>query len=119
MNDDVRKVIYWTVAGFLGAVLAWVSFIYLNACGFTFSCNRARPLVGLTPVPTLIPVEHGPAQMPSAVSEFDQCQVVANDLVGAWVSAGSPETEPFPFDAIDGQTCEGTFSEDIQPLFVE
>lgn len=120
MNDDVRRVIYGTVAGFLAVVVGWVGFIYLNACGFTFSCNRADPLVVRTPIPTLIPVEHGSAQMPPAAnSEFDQCLVAANDLVGAWVSAGVPESEAFPFIALNGQACEGTFSEDIQPLFVE
>jgi hypothetical protein len=119
MNDDVRKVIFGTVAGFLAVVVGWVGFIYLNACGFTFSCNRADLLVVRTPIPTLSPVEHGSAQMPAAASEFDQCLVAANDLVGAWVSAGVPESEAFPFNALNGQVCEGTFSEDIQPLFVE
>ena len=120
MNDDVRRVVYGTVAGFLAVVVGWVGFIYLNACGFTLSCNRARPLVVRTPIPTLIPVEHGSAQMPAPSSSvFDECQVAANDLVGAWVSAGHPEADPFPFTAIDGQACEGTFTEDIQPLFVE
>src|SRR5262245_16826197 len=120
MNDDVRRLIYGTVFAFLATVVAWVGFIYLNACGFTFSCNRARPLVVRTPIPTLIPVEHGSAQMPApSDSEFTGCPVAANDLIGAWVTAGVPETEPFPFTALDGQACQGTFSEDIQPLFVE
>jgi hypothetical protein len=44
--------------------------------------------------------------------------VAATDLIGAWVSAGHPETEPFPFTDLNGQSCEGTFA-DIQPLFVE
>ncbi len=57
MNDDVRKVIYGTIIGFLVVVLSWLTLIYLSACGFTLSCNRAAPLVIRTPIPTLIPVK--------------------------------------------------------------
>jgi mono/diheme cytochrome c family protein len=57
MNDNVRKVIYGTIIGFLVVVLSWLTLIYLFACGFTLSCNRATPLVVRTPVPTLIPVK--------------------------------------------------------------
>jgi|WetSurMetagenome_2_1015567.scaffolds.fasta_scaffold415123_1 mono/diheme cytochrome c family protein len=57
MNDDVRKVIYGTIIGFLVVVLSWLTLIYLSACGFTLSCYRATPLVVRTPIPTLIPVK--------------------------------------------------------------
>ena len=52
MNDDVRKVIYGTIIGFLLVVLSWLGLIYISACGFTFSCYRATPLVVRTPIPT-------------------------------------------------------------------
>jgi hypothetical protein len=39
--------------------------------------------------------------------------------MGAWVSAGSPESEPFPFSDANDQPCEGTFDADVQRLFVE
>lgn len=119
MNDDVRRVIYGTVIGFLAVVVAWVGFIYINACGFTFTCNRADPLVLRTPIPTLIPVEHKASQMESGSVEFTRCEVTATDLLGAWVDAGTPETEAFPFTDLNGQTCEGTFAADVQPLLVE
>jgi hypothetical protein len=45
--------------------------------------------------------------------------VNAADLVGAWVTAGSSPSEAFPFTDLNGQTCEGTYPRDIQPLFVE
>ena len=56
MNDDVRRVIYGTIIGFLAVVLTWLGLIYVSACGFTLSCYRATPLVVRTPIPTLIPV---------------------------------------------------------------
>ena len=56
MGDDVKKVIYGTIIGFLVVVLSWLGLIYVSSCGFTLSCNRAAPYVIRTPVPTLIPV---------------------------------------------------------------
>jgi hypothetical protein len=45
--------------------------------------------------------------------------VAAVDLLGAWVSAGYSETEPFTFTDVKGQTCTATFTEDVQKLFLE
>jgi len=119
MTDDVRRVIYGTLIGFLAVVLAWVSFIYINACGFTFTCNRASPLVVRTPIPTLIPRGHEASQMESGGGGFSACEVPASDLIGAWVEAGASPTDAFPFTDLNGQTCEGTYAVDVQPLFVE
>ncbi|MCP4363260.1 MAG: hypothetical protein GY796_35110 [Chloroflexi bacterium] len=41
----------------------------------------------------------------------------AVDLVGAWVDAGSPESEPFDYTGIDGNSYQATFDVDILPLF--
>ncbi len=117
--NDVRKMIYGTLIGFLGVVVLWVSFIYISACGFTFSCNKQKPIVERTPIPTLIPVNHAVIQLPAAEGDFNKCEVSATELIGAWVSADAPETTPFPFSDVNGQPCEGTFGSDIQPLFVE
>jgi hypothetical protein len=120
MEDDVKRVIYLTIIGFLAVVLSWLGLIYISSCGFTLSCNRASPLVIRTPVPTLIPVsikEVQPTQ--AAPSEFNACYVSTTDLIGAWVNAGSPETEAFPFTDVNGTPCQGTYDADIQHLFVE
>jgi hypothetical protein len=120
MNDDVRIVIYGTIIGFLVVVLSWLGLIYVSSCGFTLSCNRAQPYVIRTPVPTLIPVSHqanpGGEMAPA---EFTACYISATEMIGAWVTAGSPETEAFPFTDVNATPCEGTFASDIQHLFVE
>ena len=119
-GDDVRRVIYLTIVGFLVVVVLWLGLIYISSCGFSLSCNRADPLVVRTPVPTLIPVSHQVSQGGKAApGEFNACYVSATDLIGAWVNAGSQETEPFPFNDVNGTPCEGTFANDIQHLFVE
>ncbi|MFQ5398472.1 MAG: hypothetical protein ACE5E7_02625, partial [Anaerolineae bacterium] len=41
----------------------------------------------------------------------------AVDLIGAWVDGGAPENDPFDYVGFDGNTYQGTFATDIQPLF--
>jgi hypothetical protein len=120
MNDDVRKIIYGTIIGFFMLMAGWFSLIYVSSCGFTLTCYQASPLVVRTPIPTLIPAAHaenGGAE--PGTTEFNRCQVSATDLIGAWVTAGSQESDPFPFTDVSGNPCEGTFTEDVQQLFVE
>ena len=116
---DVRKMIYGTIIGFLGVLVFWFSLIYISACGFSLTCRQAAPLVERTPIPTLIPVRHSESQTEAGTNEFNECEVAANDLIGAWVAAGYSNSEPFPFSDVHGQPCEGTFAKDVQPLFVE
>lgn len=118
MNDDVRRYIYGAVTVFLLGVLAWVGFVYVNACGLTLTCHRGDLPVVRTPVPTLIPAtlpvleaESGPA------AASDKCYVAAVDLAGAWVEAGASDTESFQFEDSSGRMCESTF-EEVKPLFV-
>jgi hypothetical protein len=117
--NDVRKMIYGTIIGFFLVIGVWFSIVYVAACGFTFTCNRADPLVIRTPIPTLIPAVHSESQMGSGMTDFKKCEVAAVDLIGAWVSAGYSKTEKFPFEDIQGNPCEGTYADDIQHLFVE
>ena len=117
MNDDTRRLIYGTIIAFLAFIAFWLGIVYISACGFTLSCIQGAPLVVRTPVPTLIP--HGEVQQSGITEvEFNQCQIGATDLIGAWVAAGHTETEPFPFTDLDGQNCEATFA-DIQPVLMD
>jgi hypothetical protein len=121
MNDDTRRMIYGTLIAFLLFLVFWLGLVYVSACGFTLTCIQGAPLVERTPIPTLIPVGHAQAQPQPGESsaEFNKCKIAATELIGAWVLAGPSETEAFPFTDLNGQTCEGTFADDIQPLFVE
>lgn len=116
--NDVRKFIFGAIIGLFVFVGLMISIVYVSACGLTFTCNRADPKLNLTPIPTLIPRSHAEAPVVEGMTEFNKCKVNAVDLIGAWVAAGSPETDPFPFESLDGESCEGTYA-DIQPLFVE
>ena len=118
MNDDTRRLIYATIALFLIVVALWLGLVYVSACGFTLNCVRAAPLVVRTPIPTLIPMVQAQGQMEPGTKpgDFNKCQVAATDLIGAWVQAGHPEAEAFPFTDVTGKNCQATFA-DIQPLF--
>ena len=119
MNDDVRKYIYGTLVVFVFGLLVWISFIYVNACGFTLTCNRGAFVVERTPIPTLIPATLPAMQITtSEVAVPDQCSVAAVDLIGEWVAAGSSETDVFQFVDINGHNCESTF-EEVKLLFIE
>jgi len=118
--NDVRKMIYGTIVLFFATLVLWFSVIYTSACGLTLTCHKAAPKVEGTPIPTLIPASHSEVSMGGGMmAEFDKCQVSAADLVGAWVDAGAPETDPFAFSDVNGNPCEGTYGADVQPLFVE
>ena len=120
MNDDTRALIYGTIAFFLCGLVVWLGFVYVSACGFTLNCIQGEPLVVRTPIPTLIPLEQsqGQGQPQEAPAQFNKCRVGAVDLIGAWVTAGHSETEPFPFADLDGKECQAMY-EDIQPLLRE
>ena len=117
--DDFRKIMYGVLTAFVVMLVVWVSFLYVSACGFTFTCRRASPVVDATPIPTLaaatLPAPDFSVESPA----LNRCRIAAVNLIGAWVSAGYPETDSFTFEDIDGLTCEGTFSEDVHPLFME
>jgi hypothetical protein len=68
-----------------------------------------------------------PKYVPVALTNFSlngihepspqSCTVGALNLLGAWVTAGAKENDPFDFSDINGKTCQGNFNEDILPLF--
>lgn len=119
MNDDVRKYIYGAVTIFLLGVLIWVGIIFVNACGFSLACKRGNTLPETTPIPTLIPATLPAMEMTSVpAAASDKCHVAGADLIGAWVEAGSPESDPFEFTDATGAACEATF-EEVLPLFTQ
>lgn len=119
MKDDVRKYIYGAITAFVVVVLTWVSFIYVSSCGITLTCQRAAIKVDRTPIPTLLPATLPAMNMSDGQAVVsDACRVAAADLIGAWVSANSPEEAAFQFVDANGKNCEATFAE-VLPLFNE
>lgn len=95
--------------------------LILLAAGLLLSaCYIDSPRTLGTPMPTIIPAT--PAQfaslaIPPTPAGKTVCQVHAVDLLGAWATANAPQNDPFPFTDLDGETCQGSFAADIEPLF--
>jgi hypothetical protein len=118
MQDDLKKLIYWVLGGFILVLVVWIGFVIVSGCGFSLDCEKAAVAPYRTPVPTLIPA-HMPVQMVSDQQVKVSCQITAVDLLGAWVAAGYPETEPFEFTDMNGKNCTGNYPDDVSQLFQE
>lgn len=119
MNDDFKKILYRVLVGFVLLIVAFVSFTFLWSCGFDFSCKQAQPPIVGTPIPTLSAAHISSAPNTDGAGVFNTCQVRAVDLIGAWVEAGTPESEAFSFTDMNGVPCQAAFEADIFPLFNE
>ena len=84
------------------------------------ACASTKTQGSGTPIPTLMPATPPPpsgAGKVAAMLTADHCSITAVDLIGAWVTAGSPEKDPFKFTDANGLVCQGTFENDVQFLF--
>jgi hypothetical protein len=72
--------------------------------------RTGKAIFELTPIPTLFPVimPGGEIKSKPAVTS-DKCRVAAADLIGAWVSAHSPEKDTFQFVNVDGEIVRWLF----------
>lgn len=118
MQDDVRNLIFTVFALFIVVLILWIGFVFVAGCGFSLDCEKAAGVPERTPIPTLIPAELPVMVVDQSVPKV-ACQINAVTLIGEWVKAGYSETEPFNFTDLNGLSCTATFSEDVQPLFLE
>jgi mono/diheme cytochrome c family protein len=103
--DEFRKIIYSVLSIFVIGIVVWVSFIFVNSCGFDLTCVKAKKSVGLTPIPTLIP-----ATLPVA-SRFLPTPAVEEVVEPAAAADGvaRPSNPGGPGEAVDltGDSAEG------------
>ncbi len=118
MTSDLRRIIYGTLIGFLLMLVVWIGLLFVIGCNGSLSCYPAQPQAFYTPIPTLIPASM-PLPERAAGPVAVKCSVKAFDLLGTWINAGYPETEPFEFTSLDGKICTATYADDISKLFAE
>jgi hypothetical protein len=119
MNDDVKKYIYIPLVLLAVGLVAWIGYLFVVSCGFSFACAQGAMVIERTPVPTLIPAKMPAAEMNvKAADTSDKCRIAAADLIGAWVDSGASDTDAFQFADADGKNCEAAFAE-VQPLFTQ
>lgn len=117
--DDFRNIFYRLLILFIVGITVFVGLVYFWSCGFSPNCLRGMTSAQGTPVPTLAPATLPAPDFQAGGQAVKRCRIAAVDLIGAWVTAGFPETEPFSFSDVDGLACEGTFNTDVLPLFTE
>jgi hypothetical protein len=85
---------------------------------FLAGCYSSGAQTAHTPIPTLVRATL-PVLSPQKEARAIQgeCKIAALDLIGAWVQAGKPQSDPFDFKSADGKDCQGDFAADVQPLF--
>lgn len=100
--------------------LFWLGMLVLTFALLVNACQGTGKHPVMTAWPKYIPVQlpalslvgiHAPAP--------ESCQVRAVNLIGAWVNAGTPEQDAFPFTDINGKSCQGTFDADVLNLFIQ
>jgi mono/diheme cytochrome c family protein len=118
MKDSLKTIMFGVLGGLAILVIAWPGLLFAFGCSSTNSCTGNR-LPEMTSIPTL-PAATLPAPKvgAEAVSSTPKCRIAAVTLLGAWVTAGYSETDPFTFTDIKGGTCTATFKDDVQQLFI-
>ncbi len=119
----IRHFRIWVlILGFILAALmiGFAASLYFGSCSYKNNCmNGGRASFTHTPISTLVQATLQDNGVPfSSASSPEACTVSAAALLSAWVTAGSPETQPFPFTDANNVACQGTFA-DVQPLFSE
>ena len=113
-----RTLLFIILGGLPLLLVAWLIRLYSIGCGGTLDCSGAAPPPERTPIPTLIPATLPVLQVGGGGQAVAiQCSLTAVDLLGAWVTASASESDPFDFTDVNGTLCQGTFSQDIIPLF--
>jgi mono/diheme cytochrome c family protein len=101
------------------APMLFLTVIYFSNCGAANNCARGNLAEVIhTPIPTL-PAATLPAPAlgsQTSVHTGTVCSATASALLAGWVTAGSPQSQPFNFTDATGNTCAAAFAE-IQPLF--
>jgi hypothetical protein len=118
MRDNTKKIIFTVLVGLPSLLVIWIFSLYFFGCGTTNSCTGI-PQPELTPIPTLLAATlPAPKVGMEAAAAAPVCHSAALNLIGAWVSAGYTEKDPFSFTDVKGANCTGTFKDDVQKLFV-
>jgi len=98
---------------------SWISISLLLVAGLLLGgCARSTSNPKTQPYPKYLPYGSSAVSYRNVSAPAENaCPVHTVDLIAAWVNAGSPEQDPFPFTDVNGQSCQGVFEADVLPLF--
>jgi hypothetical protein len=118
MKDTMKPIMFGVLIGLVTIAISWPGLLFAFGCATTDSCSGLH-LPTMTSIPTLPAATMLPPKVGvNAVAGVVKCRIEAVKLLGAWVTAGYSETEPFTFTDIKGTACTATFKDDVQQLFI-
>jgi hypothetical protein len=118
MKDSTKKIIYTVLIGLPVMLIVWSFSLYFFGCQTNNTCTGYNDAVR-TPIPPYPPASLPVAKVgANAADSTPKCKITAVQLIGSWVDAGYPETDPFKFTDSKGTACVGTFTTDIQKIFL-
>lgn len=118
MKDSLTSIVFTAVVGLVVVIVAWILLPFMTGCASTNSCT-GHHLPEMTPIPTLMAATlPAPKIGAEAAAAIPRCRIAAVTLIGAWVTAGSSETETFTFTDVKGTHCTANFKDDVRQLFV-
>ena len=89
--DDLRKITYGVLIGFVLMLVAWVSYLTLRGCGSGSDCAGAVPTAVRTSIPTLVP-----ATQPALVLLFGAATAIPSPVEGGTTAATAVTAESVP-----------------------
>jgi mono/diheme cytochrome c family protein len=89
--DDLRKITYGVLVGFVLMLVFWISYLTLRGCGSGDNCAGAVPTAVRTSIPTLIP-----ATQPAVVRSLGAATAVPVAVEGGQAAATAAPTESVP-----------------------
>ena len=89
--DDLRRITYGVVIGFVLVLVTWISFLTLRACGAGSNCVGAAPTAVRTSIPTLVP-----ATQPALVRSLGAATVIPVSVAAGTPEATAATTESVP-----------------------
>ena len=117
MKDSTKNIIYTVLVGLPVMLVVWSFGLYYFGCQTNNTCKGYNEAIH-TPVPQLPPAAMPAPKVGAEAAAFTpKCKVSAVALIGAWVDAGYPETDPFDFTDDQEVACTATYKGDIEKLF--
>jgi len=89
--DDLRKITYGVLVGFVLMLVFWIGYLTLRGCGAGAECAGAAPTPARTSIPTLVP-----ATQPALVRLLGAATVAPVSGEGQTEAATAMPTESVP-----------------------
>jgi mono/diheme cytochrome c family protein len=96
--DDLRKITYGVLIGFVLMLVVWIGYLTLRGCGTGNDCAGAVPTAVRTSIPTLVP-----ATLPAVSLQLGAATAILPTVEGGASAATAAPTDSVPRPSNPGQ----------------